>query len=70
MSKFSPLFYFDLSELFFPPLQREQTYGNKSMGHIINLDTCLSIVLVASVKGSDRLKHVPYHGVQRIVIKW
>ena len=68
MRKFASLSYFDLSELFFPPLQREQTHRNQSMGHIINLDFCLSIVLVASFKDSDRLKRVPYHGVQRNVI--
>ena len=34
------------------------------MGHIIKLDNCLSILyFVASFKGSERLKHVPYYGV-------
>ena len=28
------------------------------------------LVHVASFNGSDRLKHFPYHRVQRIVIKW
>ena len=30
----------------------------------------LICLLVASFKGSDRLKHVAYHGVQHIVILW
>ena len=35
------------------------------MGHILNLNHRLSICYM-----KHRLKHVPYHGVQRIVIQW
>ena len=60
MSKFASLSYFDLAGLF------RKSKFSITMGHIINLDTCMFIV--ASFNGSDRLKHVPYHGVQHIVI--
>ena len=62
MSKFASLSYFDLAELF----RKSKSMFSITMGHIINLDTCMFIV--TSFNGSDRLKHVPYHGVQHIVI--
>ena len=67
MSRFASLSYFDLAELF---RKSRLTITIETKQWDLSYTWILVCLLVASSVGSGRLKHIRYHGVQRIVIMW